>query len=177
MTGHGKDLFAIGEDLVALESLLHEVGGDVTDEEAAAAIDEWLRENHQALDRKLDGYGYLVKKLTSESTFAEEESRRLAARAKARKNAATRMKERLKIFMEIHGQKKLSTDRYDFAIQADGGKAPLEVLIEPEKLPKWAQRVTVSADTDAIRQKLESGYAPAMKIARLGGRGTHLRIR
>jgi hypothetical protein len=145
MTGHGKDLFAIGEDLVALESLLHEVGGDVTDEEAAAAIDEWLRENHQALDRKLDGYGYLVKKLTSESTFAEEESRRLAARAKARKNAATRMKERLKI--------------------------------EPEKLPKWAQRVTVSADTDAIRQKLESGYAPAMKIARLGGRGTHLRIR
>jgi hypothetical protein len=177
-----RDLFEIGDDLVALESLLYEVGGDISDDDAAAAVDEWLTENHAALEAKLDGYGYLVKKFEEKAAFARAEAKRLSERAQARENAAKRMKERLKVFMEIHGQKKLETPRYDFAVQANGGKAPVEVTVPVEDLPPWAQVVTVVPNTEAIREAFTMFDDPdrveaVQRIARLGERGTHLRIR
>jgi len=39
-----RTLFDISEDLLALEQILDEVGGDISDAEAEHAVDKWLRD-------------------------------------------------------------------------------------------------------------------------------------
>ena len=177
-------LYAIGEDLLALDALLFEVGGDISEEEAAAAIEQWFAENEAALVKKLDGYGYLVRRQEADGKFLDEEIRRLTARKQARENGAKRLKDRLKDFLQQHGMKDVETDHFRFAIQKNGGKRPVEVTVQPEALPKKFQRVKIEADNEAIRQELErlnpdpdAETVTHLKFAMLHPRGTHLRIR
>lgn len=168
-------LYAIGEDLEALRALLEETGGDVTDADAEAAIDAWLAEGETAMREKLDAYGSLIREFETRAAGRKAEADRLASLATVDTNAAKRMKDRLRWFFEAQGVEKLETERFRFTLANNGGKVPVSVLLPPEALPEWCQRVSVAADVDAIRAKLEAGEA--LDFAALGERGRHLRIK
>lgn len=174
-----RTLFEISDDLLSLSNILDEVGGDITDEQAEAAIDGWLAELGAERDQKLDGYAYLITELQARGNALGEESARLAAAAKAQANQAARLKARLKMFMEVQGLAKITTPAHTLAIQTNGGKAPLILpelwRDEPAAAPEAFHRHRIELDTDAIRAALESGTE--IDGCAIGQRGTQLRIR
>lgn len=173
-------LYEIRDDLEALHALLYEVGGDITEEEAEAAIDAWLRETDEALKDKLDRYAALIRETEAKAASRKEEADRLAALATTDLNTAKRLKARLQWFFEDQGIEKMETERFKFTLANNGGRAPVIVRAPVDELPEWARRVTVTADTEAIRGEIEErardGREP-LDFAEIGPRGKHLRIR
>lgn len=161
--------------IAALEELLYDVGGDITEEEAAAAIDAWLAEADAPLKVKLDGYGSVIRERELKAAARKEEAARIAALAQTDANIAKRLKERLQWFFQEEGIEKMETDRFKFTLANNGGKAPILVSVPVDQLPAWAQRVTVTADTEALRGEIEAGNA--IEGVEIGERGRHMRIR
>ena len=59
-------------------------------------------------------------------------------------------------------------------IVKNGGLAPLELTVDPAKLPARFKKVKIEADSAAIREALENGEK--LKYAYLGERGEHIKI-
>lgn len=172
-------LLEIGDERVrhmeALEALLVEIGGDVSDEEVDAAITAWLQEADAPLKEKLDAYGAVIREKELRAAARNAEADRLGGLATVDLNAAKRMKDRLRWFFEAHDLQRMETDRFRFTLASNGGKAPIELAEkDPSKLPEWARRVKVEPDVEAIRTRLEQGED--LEFARIGIRGKHLRI-
>lgn len=167
-------LYAIRDDLEALAALLYEVGGDVSEDEAAAAIDGWLRETDEALRSKLDRYAALIRETESAASTRRAEADRLDALAKADEETVKRLKARLQWFLEDQELDRYETSRFKITLAVNGGHLPVRVSLPPEHLPQQFQRVTVAADIDAIRTALQQG---PLDFAEFGERGHHLRIR
>lgn len=172
-------LFEIGDEITALHDLLNETGGDITDEEAEKAIDQWLSDNQLALEQKVDSYCFLRQEFRARADARMAEAQRLMKLAGTDAKNASRLEARLKLFFELHGFQKLETPRFKVSIQKNGGAAPLIVPDEweqdPASAPEAFQRRVIQLDRDAIREAIRNDEeAPGCSIA---PRGTHLRIR
>jgi hypothetical protein len=155
-----RKLFDISNDLLTLEALLDEIGGDVTDETAEQAIDNWLAELQDEASNKLENYGHLIKVLESEAEALKLEADRLKAKQKATENKAARLKSRLETFLKINGVEKIQTQTFTFTLQKAGGK-PRFILSDefsntPEELPEHLRRVKFEPDLIAIRAEVEA---------------------
>jgi hypothetical protein len=170
-----RTLRDISEDIAALEDLLMEVGGDITDEEADAAVDEWLTENRGALKSKVDGYATLIMEMEDRAKARRDEARRLHGLAGTDENAAKRMKERLTYFMLTHNERKIETDYHRLWIQKNGGKTPM--FVEEGLLPKEYMKevTTYVVDQEKLRADLEAGKE--IPGAKLLEKGHHLRVK
>lgn len=165
-------LYDIADDYAAIERMLVESEGEITPEieMRLAALDIDMAE-------KVDGYRCMVVRFEMQAKAIDEDTRLLAAKKSALVNAATRLKDRLKAVMESRGVTELRGLVWKAAIQKNGGKAALTLLVEgPEALPPAYQIMTVTADSDAIRQGLKDGSLPA-GLAELQPVGSHLRFR
>lgn len=170
-------LYEIREDLTALHDLLAEVGGDITESDAEAAIDAWLSETGEAVRVKLDGYAALLRELEARSEARRTEAARLLALAATDDNAAKRLEDRLLWFLRDQELQKVETARFRISVSRNGGKTPVTLAVAPDELPDaWRTQVTTyRAETDRIRAALERGES--LPFASLGERGHHLRIR
>lgn len=172
-----RSLYEIGADLDALAALLDEVGGDVTEAEAEAAIDQWLQETGEAVKDKLDRYAALLRELSARAAARAEESARLAALAAVDENNAARLKARVLAFLQERGVDRVETARFRLTVCANGGRAPLRLLVPPSDIPSaWTEQVvSLRPRTEAIRAELEAGIL--LPFATLEPRGFHLRVR
>lgn len=172
-------LFEIGAEIRALHDLLTECGGELSDAEAETAIDEWLAEADDALEKKVDGYCGLIREFEARSEARAIEAKRLMALAGADGNQAERLRARLKAFFEICGIRKLETPRFRMSIQANGGAVALIVPPawerDPTEAPEAFQRRVIELDRNAIREAIRNDEET--HGACLGERGSHLRIR
>lgn len=186
-----KSLFGLSESILELEAELER--DDLTDEERARAVDDWLSAQG-------------IAELEASAEARATEAKRLQLLAAADANRAASLKERLKSYFQAHDLNKFKTDRYNISLQANGGKLPVILEVEPEQLPEAFHRVIparIEADRDAIRAALESAAAaranisgrfdrgeideesfiaemamiPSMPGARLGERAVSIRIR
>jgi hypothetical protein len=123
-------LFDISDDMLALERLLTEQGGDLTDDEIEAAIDDWFDENQNAREEKIDAYAALIREFEARAEARSDEADRLQGRADQDEKSAESMKKRLKHFYEVHDMKSLETPRFRVTLAGHGGKQPVEVLRE-----------------------------------------------
>ncbi len=169
-----RTLFAISEDLQALYDRLEALGGDVTDPEVEATLDAWFEDLIEERDVKLDNYAALIRELEARAAARREEARRLTDRARRDEDQAAYLKNRLVLFFQQHGLKSVETRRYRLTVARRGGRAPVDLHVDPEALPEPFRRVKVSADLDAIREALERGET--LEFAELGERGYSLRI-
>lgn len=172
-----RTLLMIEADEFALGALLCDVGGDVSDEEVAAAVDAWFAELGQERERKLDGYGEFIYEMELRVKAKKERAAQLTARAKTEEARVRYMKDRVLSYLLERGERKVAGPLHTFSVQANGGVTPLVLTVEPENLPsKWRDVVvTYQARTDEIRRALESG--DVLPFATIGQRGVHLRIR
>ena len=172
-----QSLMQISQDMLALDDLIAECGGDVSDPRVAEAIDAWVAELQGNMSGKVDGYAALITEMERRAEVRLAESARLAARARVDENAAKFLMMRLKTAMDFHGLKKIETDRFTVSVVNNGGKAPV-VIDDPHAVPLPMTRTIparVEPDKDRIRQALENGEA--VPGCTLGERGTRLSIR
>lgn len=174
-----RTLFQISNDLLALEAILAEVGGEITDDDAGAALEKFFDELGAERDAKIDNYCALIRELEARAEAREAEAKRLTALAGSDANNAKRLKNRLKAFFEIQEISKLDTARFRVAVQKNGGALPLVIPAEwdddPAAAPEAFQRRTIVLDREAIREAIRNDEET--HGASLGERGTHLRIR
>lgn len=174
-----RSLFSISDDLLALADLLTEVGGDVSDDDAGAALESWFDALGDERDRKIDAYCALIQEMTARSKAREDEAKRLQRLAVVDLDAVKRLKDRLKAFLDLHGLTKLETARFKVSVAKNGGLSPLiypgEWEEHPETAPpEWQKRI-VTVNLAALREAVEAGQEiPGCSLAE---RGTHLRIK
>jgi hypothetical protein len=176
-----RKLFTISDDLLALENLLDEIGGDVTDESAELAIDTWLAELKDEASNKLENYGHLIKVLESEAEALKLEADRLKAKQKTAENKAARLKSRLETFLKLNGIDKIQSKTFTFALQKAGGK-PRFILSDeftdtPEELPAHLRRVKYEPDLVAIRAEVEADPANCWIYGHIAEPEKRLRIK
>ena len=168
-----KTLFHINEDLLMLQDLLE---GIEDDDAQVEEILKYLEGTQQELNQKLDNYAELIQELHARAEVRKQRAKEMQALAKADETLASRLKNTLKLFFEMHGLKRQDTERHRITLAKNGGKAPLlmnEIL--PEDLPEQYRKIAVTADTEAIRNALEKGED--LGFARLGDRSTSIRIK
>jgi hypothetical protein len=158
----------ISADLAALENLLLEVDGDVSDPEADAAVDAWFAEIGAARDQKIDDYCSLYEKL-------KRRGERRKKLAEADVKTAQRLRERLQYFFEAHGISKLETDSYKLSIATNGGLLPIIWKAPVEEIPDEFIEFVRKPMNPMIRELLEAGER--LPFAELGERGKSIRIK
>ena len=165
-----ESLFNIGESFYALESLLIETEGEITEE-----IDSWLAEYQAKEEEKIDAYCYIIRKFEE----IAEEAQRLADRSSGYRNKVNQLKDRLKTYLEIRGKDKIETPRFTVTVCGNGGLLPVRLNedIDPEKLPDQFVRVQREPDMGSLRDALVNGDEEAGRFATILPRGTHLRIK
>ena len=165
-----ESLFKIGEHFYALESLIIEQEGEITDE-----IDQWLDEYQAKEEEKIDAYCYVIQKFDD----IAQEAQRLAERSKTYSKKVSQLKDRLKIYLENRGREKVETPRFTVTICGNGGKLPVKLHedITPEDLPDQFTRTFIEPDMQKIREAIQDGDKQALNIAQILPRGTHLRIK
>ena len=172
-----RPLLDITDDLRALDDLLDECEGDISDPRVAEAVNKWFSELDQEFERKLDNYAAFITELIDRADFRKFEADRLAKRAKIDNNLADSLKARLKYVLEQRNTLKIDTPRYKLSVVKNGGKTPVEIY-EPASVPKELCRHIPERwepDADMIREVLED--CADVPGAALGVRGTHLRIK
>ena len=125
-----------------------------------------------AIEYKADSYAFIIGGINADVDAIKNEQARLAARRKALENRAALLKRILEDSMRVTGRTKFKTVLHSFAIQKNGGKAPLDIY---GKVPAEYNRIIEQPNTDLIREVLESGGA--LDFACLQERGESLRIR
>lgn len=160
---------------VRLDDMLEASGGEVTDQ-----VDElanMILTLDEAIGRKLDRYAYIIRCLEGDRDRLTERAYAFDARAHALAKTINRLKETAKDFIERNvPEGKVQGEAYTISVQKNGGALPLEIYegMDPNDYPGHTI-VHREWDKGAIRQALEDGYE--LQFARLGERGTHLRIR
>ena len=171
-----RPLYAIRADVLAISDILEEAEGDLS--ACTPALELWLAalENEQA--EKLDSFIDLIKTLRMEAVAAKAEKDQWAAKEKARTNRADYLERMLREHLEATGQRKVTTATgRTVAVVANGGKPPVVYAeaVDPAAVPEEFRRVKTEIDTQRVQLFLESGGS--LPFARLGERGSHLRVR
>jgi len=171
-----SSLREITEDILALETLLWEMGGDVTDMEADDAIARWLEENQDSLETKLDGYATLITQMQDLAVARRDEAKRLTDLARTGENGAKRLKDRLAWFFQEMGIVKVEAKLHRIWLQRNGGKTPVDIADERLIPDQYKRQVTTTEiDTDKVRKDLEAGKK--VPGATLLEKGFHIRVK
>jgi hypothetical protein len=175
-TPSNRRLFEIGADLEALEALLEQCGGDISDPTVESAIALWFEEVHGDLGDKLDRYVGLIRSLEALAEAREAEVKRMLELTRADRNKANNLKERLKYFFQSRDIGKYDTPHFRLALVKNGGPIPLHIEAGIELPARFRrERTIIEDDKEALRAALEAGEA--VEGARLGERGQSIRIK
>lgn len=104
------NLYELTAEQARIETLLEENGGEITPE-----IEEALTLTAEALPRKVDGYGKLIRQFAAAEAACDAEIKRLQALKKTAQNAQRGMKERILYAMQTFGYDKLTGDVTKFS--------------------------------------------------------------
>jgi len=120
---------------------------------------------------KVDGYCDVIRKFKAYAQEAGHEASRYANRSKMWEKKQKMLTERLKQALERIGEKRMVTPKNTITICANGGAQPVNIFGD---VPAEYLQVVTQPDRDLIRMALQHG--DDLPFAKLGERGTHLRI-
>lgn len=173
------NLLNLTKNAAALEAIimeyaeLHDGNLDGVEEQIAA----WSAETDEPLEAKLEGIARLIREWEAKAKARKTEAARLSAAAKADENRADRLKAWTKFCLESQGIQKAEAGPYTFAIQKNGGVAPMSLLIEdPEQWPADYVITRKEVDKAKVREFLTAGNH-LEGLAVIGERGTSLMIK
>lgn len=173
-----QTLFDIGADLIELDNLLEEVGGDISDKGVEEAITKWFYEIQKNEGDKLAGYVSYIRQLEMEEDAAKQYTLYFQAKAKSRENRVKWLKSRVMDYLKATSREKVTTSGGDkICIQKNGGERPLDIkeTATIDNIPERFVKTTKSINFDEIRKALTSGEK--LEFATLRDAGKHIRIR
>lgn len=104
------NLYELTAEQARIEALLEENGGEITPE-----IEEALTLTAEALPKKVDGYGILIRQFAAAEAACDAEIKRLQGLKKTAQNAQRGMKERILYAMQTFGYDKLAGETTKFS--------------------------------------------------------------
>lgn len=107
------NLYELTAEQARIEDLLEENGGEITPE-----IEEALTLTAEALPKKVDGYGVLIRQFAAAEAACDAEIKRLQGLKKTAQNAQKGMKERILYAMQTFGYDKLAGETTKFSTRA-----------------------------------------------------------
>jgi len=168
-------LLEISDDMQALDELLTECGGDLSDPKTMAAFQEFADQLYADFDNKADGYAALIMEMTKRAEVRRSEAERMRKRAEIDENNAHFLKSRLMYVMTERNLKKIETDRFRISVAKNGGKLPLIIENDDQVPDYYCYQPPLKPDVNKIREALDNGEK--LQFARYGERGMHLKIR
>ena len=166
-------LYEIEQDMSALDDLLMEVEGDVSDPEVVEFVESLFEENDKNFKQKVENYCGLIREYLNLADSAKAEAKRMEKLAKTRENAAKGLKERLQYHLDHMQIDKVVTDRFRVSVGNNGGKLPLHV--DEWAVPDNYKKAELKVDNQKIRQALEAGED--LDFATFKPRGRRLNIK
>jgi hypothetical protein len=168
-------LFEIGAELEALNALLDEVGGDISDPTVEEAVAAWFAEIATDEGAKLEQYACLIRLWETEAEVARVEAKAFAARAAAREKNIDRLKARMLGYLQASNRTfaKTKTGR-TISIRVNGGKTAIVYTGGATPDTVSSQFTRRELDTETIRAALDRGEQ--LSFAKLAERGVHLRV-
>ena len=167
-------LYALDDELLALESALVEAGGEIDD-----ATDARFEALMEARTDKVEAYLRLIRRFEASAEAVKAERQRLQAAERALAATAERLRERLCDSMRRHEEPERHTPLGRVRVQC-ASRRPVELLVDVEALPELYRRLRVDADLRALADDLASddgdARARAEAVARLGEPTYFLRI-
>lgn len=107
------NLFELTAEQARIEALLEENGGEITPE-----IEEALTLTAEALPKKVDSYGVIIRQFAAAEAACDAEIKRLQGLKKTAQNAQKRMKERILDAMPSFGFDRLNGETTKFSTRA-----------------------------------------------------------
>jgi hypothetical protein len=139
-------------------------------------INDTLEAVEGEIEVKAEGYAKVIRNMEGNIAAIKQEQERLAARKNLLESGIKKLKENLQQAMIATGKRKFKTDLFTFAIQKNGGKAPVILDVkDTSELPDELVRIKEEPDMDAIRKLIEK--EGSCKYGHLGERGESLRIK
>lgn len=155
-----KTLYEITDDVRALDALLDDLAGDVSDDQVEAAIDAWFKENERNIDQKLDGYGVVIKNREYLAEARKAEAKRLLDLGSTDMNLIKRLKERIRDFLIANPDSKKGpkreTERFKFWVQKNGQRSMyMDPRLTVDDLSSHYIKTIQVIDQDALRRDAE----------------------
>lgn len=127
----------------------------------------------EALDQKIENYGFIIRNLESQDDALTNEIKRLEERRATARKGIERLKQSVYESLKKTDRKKVSTSHFTFTIANKGGLKPLMITGE---VPHEYCRVKYEPDKDAIRKAIEED-GEVLDFAEIGERGDYLRMK
>lgn len=164
------NLYELTNDFLALQEMLEDPDAE------SDVINDTMEAIEGEIEHKADGYAKIIRNMEGNVAAVEQEQKRLQHRKNLLEGNIKLLKTRLQESMVATGKRKFKTDLFSFAIQKNGGKAPVILDVkDTSELPDELVRIKEEPDLDAIRQLIEK--EGSCKYGHLGERGESLRIK
>lgn len=171
-TTRKETLFSLSGDVLALDAILEEGGGEITPE-----VEAWIAEYRDKFTDKVDSVGWYWRTCEARAAGFKKAADDLAAKARTEEQKRDRLKQYVEGCLRHLDTRKISGQVYSFSLQTNGGSPPLRLLVDdPAAFPESCQRVTVTVDRTAVRTALEASTLPE-GLAMIEPAGESVRLR
>jgi len=173
-----KSLFEIGADMLAIDAMLEETGGELATPEIEQAITAWIEELAVNEATKLSNYVSYIRQLEMEAETAKQFAQHFQAKAKTRENRIKWLKEKMRDYLQMTGRKEAHTaDGEKVCVQKNGGATTIhyDELIDVEAIDQKWIKIIKKLDEDKVKAALKEGEP--VPFAHYLPVGYHLRIR
>lgn len=168
-------LYAIGREFDALADIIDGADGEVTEADAGA-LEGWLEALEGTLAQKVEAVCAWRAETLARAEARAREAKRLAALAKRDTKHVDRIDALMLVTLQQAGLTKVESARFVVSVDENGGREPIVLDDEWETvLPVGYIRYTAAPDKDAIYESLKQGWD--VRGAKLGAKGTHLKVR
>lgn len=143
------NLYELTAEQARIEDLLEENGGEITPE-----IEEALTLTAEALPKKVDGYGVLIRQFAAAEAACDAEIKRLQGLKKTAQNAQKGMKDRILYAMQTFGFDKLAGETTKFSTRSSKAVDVNEDLLLMNYREKIARFVSTLPDWISLEVKV-----------------------
>lgn len=147
-----QTLKGITQDILALESLLLEAEGDLTN----PALEEWMTINEENMAGKIDAYKHMMDHMEAGIEYFKQKAIEAVQARKIYENQIERMKERLRFTMtELTTSELIGTD-YRFKLSKT---KPKVIITDDQKIPVCylTEKLEYTPNKEAIKIAIEKG--------------------
>lgn len=143
------NLYQLTAEQARIEDLLEQNGGEITPE-----IEEALTLTAEALPRKVDGYGVLIRQFAAAEAACDAEIKRLQGLKKTAQNAQRGMKDRILYAMQSFGFDKLAGETTKFSTRSSKAVELDEDVLLDKYREKIAEFVATLPDWLSLEVKI-----------------------
>ena len=143
------NLYELTAEQARIEDLLEENGGEITPE-----IEEALTLTAEALPKKVDGYGVLIRQFAAAEAACDAEIKRLQGLKKTAQNAQKGMKDHILYAMQTFGFDKLAGETTKFSTRSSKAVDVNEDVLLMNYREKIARFVSTLPDWISLEVKV-----------------------